>query len=128
MVESGLEAFFGDYASAFNRFDRLAICRSLWCPCLMVGPDSVSVLATEDAIRANTEALLRHHEAAGFGRAVASVVSVRTLGSGLALSTVDWRVEKPDGALLWQFTNTYNLIERGGCWRIAVSTTHGAGA
>ena len=123
MLES-FEPYFSDYAEAFNRFDVAAIASFYHCPCLMISARGVAPLLTAAAISGNTEGLLAHHREQGYGKAIADAVTTQLQRQSFAVVTVGWHILRADGASLWRFANTYDLIDHGSGWRIAVSTTH----
>ena len=128
-MSAELELWLREYAEAFDAFDEEGLASRFHCPCLMVGPGHVAELPTPAAIRANVRAILAHHRDRGFGSARIRNLSVDLAGTRIAFATVDWEVVAPDGAPLWEFRNTYNLVrspEAPGDWKILVSTTHEA--
>ena len=58
-------------------------------------------------------------------RTRAAELSGEPLGDYAALHR--WSVREPAAfwSLLWDFSNTYNLVDYGSGWKILVSTTHG---
>ena len=120
-----LVGYFTRYASAFDAFDGEAVARFYHVPCTMIRAGHVDVLATASAVRANMEALLRHHRAQGYERASFDGVRAVVLDRELALVTVPWTIHLRASALT--FRNTYELVRLAGDWRIVVSTTHESG-
>jgi hypothetical protein len=44
--------------------------------------------------------------------------------TNLAIVSIRWRLFDRQDQPLWEWWNTYNLIDHGAGWKIAVSTTH----
>lgn len=124
-MSDDLERFFSQYAVAFNAADVDRLADFFHAPCLMINNDAVALLDSEGAVRDNLTALCDYHEQQGVRHATVERMSCRLLGSGLSLATIEWKVERSGELLAWEFCNTYNLVSRGGRWRIVVSTTHG---
>jgi ketosteroid isomerase-like protein len=118
------ETFFRDYALAFDASDSESIASYPALPCTFVnGTFSVSFDSPE-SIRRNTEEILRHHKAEGYHRATVSDFEVVKQGDNLASVSVRWRVYKSDDSILWEWSNSYNLVDYGHGWKILVSTIH----
>jgi ketosteroid isomerase-like protein len=120
------ETFFADYADAFDRFDAEAIASFYHCPCMFVSAEGVAVLDAPDAIDANMRALLAAHRTQRIARAHVLALRTERLAPGLALVHVRWSVASREGTRLSEWSNTYQLVDRGEGWRIAISTTHDA--
>ena len=120
------EEYFGNYAAAFDCFDAERIASYFCCPCLMVNDEFAVALATPEEILQNMKGLLKFHRTQNVGRAKVSEIRVEELAENLAMVRVLWRVNDREGVLLWSWLNTYNLVDHGSGWKIAVSTTHPA--
>ena len=120
-----LEGFFAEYAAAFNAADVDRLAALFHCPCLMVNGDGVALLGTETAVQANLAGLFQLHEQQGVHLATVEGMSSQSLGDGLALAAIDWKVERSGALPSWEFRNTYNLVSRAAAWKVVVSTTHG---
>jgi hypothetical protein len=118
------EDYFRGYASAFDDFDAVRVASYFYCPCVMVSPDFVASLDTEEAILRNSEGILRHHEAEGYGRAAVSDFGVDRPAENLAIVAVRWRIHRSDDSILWTWKNSYNLVDHSEGWKILVSTIH----
>jgi len=90
----------------------------------MVNDEFVISFSTPDAILQNTTGLLAHHRSQNVGCARVSELKVEHQSENLAIVCVRWRIYDRAGALLWNWLNTYNLVDHGSGWKIAVSTTH----
>lgn len=117
------EKLFRDYALAFDSFDAARVAAFFHCPLLLVGKDGAISLTTESAIQGYTKGLLSYHREQGYARASVRDVEVQTQGPNLAITRVRWQVYRADDSLLWEWSNSYNLIDDDG-WKILVATTH----
>ena len=121
-----MTGWFERYAVAFDAFDADALSGFFVAPCLMVSEQAGAVfLRDEDAVRSNMTALCDYHRASGYERALVRALQVREASPSCRFATVDWRIER-QAAAAWDFTNTYQLVQRSGEWRVLVSTTHGS--
>lgn len=123
MPES-IDVFFDRYRGAFDAFDADSIASFLHCPCFMVDRHSVVPWNTREAILRNCRGLLAYHREHGYARASVSDLETLARSEGLAIVRLRWRVFRADDSLLWEWVNTYNLIESDGGFRIVASTTH----
>lgn len=119
-----LETWFLDYAREFDAFDAEAIAARLHCPCLMVSRDGVVPLTTREAILANMRAVMAHHRAEGYGHAAVTELQVDRQAPTLAIARVRWNVLDSQGAPLWDWWTSYNLVDLGEGWKVLVATTH----
>jgi hypothetical protein len=90
----------------------------------MVNEEFVVSLSTHEEILQNTNGLLAHHRSQNVGRARVSEFKVEHQSENLAIVRVRWRIYDREEVLLWDWLNTYNLVNHGSGWKIAVSTTH----
>lgn len=125
-MPSPFEPLFADYAAAFDAFDAAAIASFYHCPCLLVNGDATTALTSEGMVLDNMQALVEQHRSQRAGRALASIVRVENLAPNLATVGVGWQVFAVDGALLWEFGNTYDLADYGEGWKILTSIAHAA--
>jgi hypothetical protein len=115
-------SWFERYAVAF---DADALSGFFVAPRLMVGEQTGAVfLRDEEAVRGNMTALCDYHRASGYERALVRDLRVQEASPSCRFATVDWRIER-GAAAAWEFTNTYQPLQRSGEWRVLVSTTHG---
>jgi hypothetical protein len=96
-VSESFAGYFRDYALAFDAFDPERIACFFHLPCLMVDRGGAAVLTTRDQLLENMRAVLEHHRQ---------------------------RILREDDSPLWDWRNSYQLVDYGEGWKIAVSTTH----
>ena len=125
-VEDPFEDYFRSYARAFDAFDAERVASHFHCPCMLVNAGVVALLDTQEAIRRNMEGVLRYHESEEYHHASLSDFRVDRPGETLAIVSVRWRIYKRDDRMLWDWTNSYNLVDPGAGWKILVSTSHDA--
>ena len=118
------EQFFRDYALAFDSSDPERVAAFFHRPLLLVGKDGAVSITEDDAIMGYTHGILEHHRANGYARAAVRDIEVTKQAPNLAIVSVHWQVFQADEALLWDWRNTYNLLEEEGGWKILVATTH----
>ncbi len=120
------EEYFQSYANAFDESDPERITSHYHCPCTMVNAGSITTFDTRASLLRNMEALLRYNEAEGYDHSAASAFRVDQQARNLAIVDVRWRVYRQDDSVLWDWGNSYNLVDYGAGWKILVSTTHEA--
>ena len=125
-VADPFESFFKDYALAFDAFDSERITSHLALPCTFVNGGFSISFESPESVRRNTEEILRNHKAEGYNRATVSDFHVVKQAENLAFVSVRWRVYKSDDSILWEWSNSYNLVDYGLGWKILVSTVHDA--
>jgi hypothetical protein len=118
------ETYFTAYARAFDDFDADAITSYFCCPCTMVSANFVASLDSPSAIQRNVDGILGHHRAEGYHCARVSDFQTARQAENLAIVSVRWRVYKSDESLLWEWDNSYNLVDYGLGSKILVSTVH----
>jgi len=118
------EDYFRSYALAFDAFDAERIASYFHCPCMMVNANAVASFDTREAILRNMEGILRHHEGEGYDHARVGEFRVDRQAENLVTASLRWRVYKSDGSILWDWINSYNLVDYGDGWKILVSTSH----
>lgn len=121
-----VEAFFADYARAFEAYDAEAIAAVFAVPCLFVRDRTTEVRDSEAGLRESVEALLGLHRAWDVQKARPADVHVLEATEGHAVVRVDWRLGRKRTRIRWVFSTTYALVPAGDDWRIASAITHDA--
>ena len=117
------EEFFRSYAEAFDSFDPERVAAFFHRPLMLVGKDgAVSIEA--DAIMGYTRGILDYHRQHGYARAAVGDIEARKQAPNLAIASVHWQIFQAGDVLLWEWWNTYNLLEDDEGWKILVATTH----
>jgi hypothetical protein len=124
-VAADVERYFTAYARAYDTFDAAAIADYFAVPSYIVHPgrDSAAFM-TRAALVANMERVNEMNREHRFGRATFDPLAVAVFAPTLVLATVPWVIHDVDGALLWRFKCTYNLVKRADAWKILVCTNH----
>jgi hypothetical protein len=117
--------YFEGYASAYDAFDAAAIAAHFAVPSYILHQDRAApAFATREALVANMERLNAINRESRYGRATFAPPSVIAFAPGHVLATVPWTIRDVDGAVLWRFTCTYNLVLQDDGWKIVVCTNH----
>jgi hypothetical protein len=122
-----LEQFVADYAKGYDAYDAGRIAEYLFCPCLFLRQDSVTLLDTPAKITAFLEAGLRAYRDAGCVKFTALPLLTRRLGASRhGLVDVGWTMTDGHGKVVMEFQTTYNVLESGARWKIYGITRHDA--
>ena len=117
--------YFEGYARAYDTFDAERIAAHFEVPSHILHPDRRSAgFTTREALVANMERIDTINRDARFGRAAFSPPRVTAFAPTLVQATVPWIVHDVDGAVLWRFTCTYNLVRTDDGWKIVLCTNH----
>ena len=123
-MSESFAGYFRDYALAFDAFDPERIACFFHLPCLMVDRGGAAVLTTRDQLLENMRAVLEHHRQQGYARAAVCEIEAHRQAASLATAQLRWRILREDDSPLWDWRNSYQLVDYGEGWKIAVSTTH----
>lgn len=118
------EQYFRRYAEAFDAFDPERVAAFFHRPLLLVGKDGAVPIVGEDAIAGYSRGILAYHREKGYARAEVHDIEARKQAPNLAIVSVHWQIFQADDELLWDWWNTYNLLEEDDGWKILVATTH----
>jgi ketosteroid isomerase-like protein len=120
-----IERFFEAYAERYMASDADAIAAMYEAPFLAVREGRAIHLGDREAVREHLVALMDAYRNAGAARAAIADLQVTRLDSTSLIATVRWNALADNGALLRDFTTSYQLLrdEHGG-WRILSYTYH----
>jgi len=122
-----LEQFVADYAEGYEAYDASRVAEHVFCPCLFLRQDTVTLLDTAAKIREFLDAGLRAYRDAGCVKFSARPLLTRRLGSSrYGLVDVAWSMTDGDGKAVMEFQTTYSVLESGKRWKIYAITRHDA--
>ena len=119
MSDESIERFFETYAERYMASDADAIVAMYEAPFLAVREARPIHLGDRAAVRQHLVGLMDAYRNAGATRATIADLQVTELDRTSVVATVRWNALDRDGALLRDFTTSYQMLsnERGG-WRI----------
>jgi hypothetical protein len=124
-LAADLTRFFADYAAAYDAFDATAIADRFAVPSYILHSDRAAAAFTaRETLVANMERVNDLNRAHDYGRAETGALAITAFAPTLAQVTVPWTIRTRAGAILWQFTCTYNLAKGADGWKILVCTNH----
>lgn len=125
MSGESIQRFFARYAESYMALDVDAVAAMYEAPLLVVREGRATHLGDRAAVRDHLAGLIDAYRKAGATRATVADLHLIHLDSTSAIATVRWNAFSVDGALLRDFTTSYQLLgdERGG-WRILSYTYH----
>jgi hypothetical protein len=118
-----LDAFFADYAAAFNRLDGDAVA-ALWAtPSGIRQGGALTWWADAAPMQDNHRKLCAIYRAAGMARCEPRVLQSLPLGAHDAFALVHWRLLRLDGSELQVFSTGYHLQRDADAgWRVLLVT------
>ena len=124
-LEAEIVRWFEGYARAYDAFDAEGIAAHFAVPSYILHADRGNAgFTTHAALVANMERLNAINREARCGRAAFAPPRVCAFAPTLVQATVPWIIHDVDGAVLWQFTCTYNLFLSDAGWKIVLCTNH----
>ncbi|MGH2800086.1 MAG: DUF6841 family protein [Thermoleophilaceae bacterium] len=125
MSEAGIERFFERYAERYMATDVDAVAAVYEVPFLAVRESRPIHLLDRDAVREHLAGLMDAYRNAGAKRATIADLQVTQLDSASVIATVRWNALAEDGALLREFTVSYQMLrQEPDGWRIFSYTYH----
>lgn len=125
MSGAPIDRFFETYAERYMASDADAIAAMYEVPFLAVREGRAIHLGDREAVREHLVALMEAYRNAGATSATIADLQVAQLDTTSALATVRWNALANDGALLRDFTTSYQMLrEEPRGWRILSYTYH----
>ena len=125
ILPHSIQAFFDEYAAAFNALDGDAVARLYAVPAGIVDAGGSTHWPDFEAIRANMVAVCRLYRDDGFVWARFAPSAHIAQGEIFAVADVAWTIELDGGRPPKIFNTTYNLMRVGPAWRVLLCTAYG---
>ena len=120
-----ISKFFEDYDLAFATRDGAAIAMFYHAPSLtMRGDGSLHCFQSREELASFFQAVSDGYFREGNRSGGFRNLVVQSIGGRSVLATMDWLMLRPDGSLLRQWRQSYNLIRADSRWQIWVATFH----
>jgi ketosteroid isomerase-like protein len=123
-MTDSLEQFWEAYADRYMASDLDAVEAVYEAPFLAVRENRPIHLRSRDEVREHLAGLMEAYRSAGAKRATIAELRVARLDSASSIATVRWNALSEDGALLREFTVSYQLLRQPGGWKILSYTYH----
>ena len=125
MRDASIERFFETYAELYMASDVDAVAAMYEAPFLAVRESRTIHLGDREAVRQHLMGLMEAYRNAGAKRATIADLRVTQLDSASVIATVRWNALAEDGALLRDFTTSYQMLrQKSDGWRIISYTYH----
>jgi ketosteroid isomerase-like protein len=125
MSNAAIELFFETYAERYMASDVDAVAAMYEAPFLAVRESHPIHLHDREAVREHLAGLMEAYRNAGAKRATIADLQVAALDSVSVIATVRWNALSGDGALLRDFTVSYQMLrQEPDAWRILSYTYH----
>ncbi|MCA1703885.1 MAG: nuclear transport factor 2 family protein [Actinobacteria bacterium] len=125
MSDAAIERFFETYAERYMVSDIDAVAAMYEAPFLVVRESRPIHLPDREAVREHLAGLMEAYQNAGAKRATIADLEVTKLDSASVIATVRWNALSEDGALLRDFTVSYQMLrQESDGWRILSYTYH----
>jgi ketosteroid isomerase-like protein len=125
MRDASIERFFETYAELYMASDVDAVAAMYEAPFLAVRESRTIHLGDREAVRQHLMGLMEAYRNAGAKRATIADLRVTPLDSASVIATVRWNALAEDGALLRDFTTSYQMLrQKSDGWRIISYTYH----
>jgi hypothetical protein len=93
-------------------------------PCMVITPDQVFSIATEDAFDSFFGKMLAELRTLDYSESLYDDLRVKTLSPTVALAVMRWRRLKGDGSVLNAIGTTYTVVKHDGDWRVLTVAIH----
>jgi ketosteroid isomerase-like protein len=125
MSDAAIERFFETYAKRYMASDVDAVAAMYEAPFLAVRESQPIHLHDPEAVREHLAGLMEAYRNAGAKRATIADLQVAAFDSASVIATVRWNALSEDGALLRDFTVSYQMLrQEPDGWRILSYTYH----
>lgn len=125
MSDAPIERFFETYAERYMASDVDAVAAMYEAPFLAVREGRAIHLRDREAVREHLARLMEGYRNAGAAHATVADLQVTQLDSASVIATVRWNALSGDGALLRDFTTSYQMLrQEPDSWRILSYTYH----
>jgi uncharacterized protein DUF4440 len=122
--EDQLRTFIDRYCDAWNREDLGAILQAYHVPSFTYKYGTLHSFSDAESRRDYVAGFIAENRRVGPATWEMVSVAVTDLGRNSALVTARWVFRRPDGTVVWDFVDSYNLCRFDGQWRILVRTLH----
>jgi hypothetical protein len=117
--------FFEDYDRTFRGSDGVAIAKFYHVPTVTLrGDGSTHCFQSREELASFFQPVAEGYNREGHAGGGFRNLVVQPIGGRSALATLDWQMMRPDGSLLRQWRQSYNLLRTDGRWQILVATFH----
>ena len=116
-----------DYGAAWDNYSLARILDYYHTPCFVFKAQRVFFHPTDEAKRNYFSTLLDHYRDAGVDHSDIPELHVLPMGDNSAIVTANWVSRSKDGAVIWDFRDSYHWIRMAGDWRILGDTVHEGG-
>lgn len=125
MTPLEIRQFFEEYGASFTQSE-VEVAHFYNVPCITARMGAVRLNATRQDIEAFFADVLHKYREQGFTHGDFVTLSTAALGANAALVTNRWAYRNAQGAILWEWTFTYNLYKGPSGWKILLQTMHDA--
>lgn len=125
MSHAAIERFFETYGERYMASDVDAVAAMYEAPFLAVRESHAIHLHDGEAVREHLAGLMEAYQKAGAKRVTIADLQVLALDGASVIATVRWNAVSEDGALLRDFTVSYQMLrQEPDGWRILSYTYH----
>ncbi len=116
--------FITDYGQAWDNYDLQTIIDHYYTPCFIFKAGKVYANVTEEVKLRYFQNLLEAYQQQRVSQAEIPHCEVKSLGDNSALVTVEWVCKRADGAVVFDYWDSYHLIRIDRQWKILDDTVH----
>lgn len=127
LPEAALREHMKRYGDAWNREDVDEILDCYHLPCFIYKYGTLHTLLDAEAKRNYVAGFVEVNRRDGPATWEMASLSLTGMGHNSALATAQWYFRRPDGTLVWDFVDSYQLCRFEGRWKILVRTLHDTG-
>ena len=125
MTETELRTFFDEYGASFLKTEA-EVADFYNVPCVTARQGAIRLNATRQDIEAFFGQVLRGYREQGNTQGEIRSFNWSQLGANSVAATIRWAYKNAVGAVLWEWTFTYNLYKGSDGWKILLQTMHDA--
>lgn len=122
--EPSIREFWEAYSEGYMASDLDAVSALYEAPFLAVRENEPIHLPDREAVRAHIAELMAAYRNAGAAEAAIADLQVVQLDGASSIATVRWSARSADGAVLREFTVSYQMLRRPAGWRLLSYTYH----
>lgn len=119
-----MEQFWEAYSERYMASDLDAVAALYEVPFLAVREGRAIHLLDREEVRAHIAGLMEAYRSAGASEAAIADLRVVRLDDASSIATIRWRARSEDGAVLREFTVSYQMLRRPAGWTILSYVYH----
>lgn len=122
--EHALRTFMDRYCEAWNREDLEAILGAYHVPSFTYKYGTLHAFMDAESRRKYVAGFIDENRQEGPATWEIASFAAIDLGRNSSLVTTRWAFRRPDGSVVWDFVDSYNLCRFDGRWKFLVRTLH----